>query len=37
MEDLYETHDYRAKQMYPSIQTQSKMYEAGIQFKVCME
>jgi hypothetical protein len=37
MEDLYDTHDCRAKQNYPSIKPNAKGINVGPQFKECMQ
>jgi hypothetical protein len=37
MEDLYGTHDCRAKLNYPSIKPNHKGINVGVQFKECMQ
>jgi hypothetical protein len=36
-EDMYNTQDYGAKQNYPSIKTNPKGINVGVQFKECMQ
>jgi hypothetical protein len=37
MEDLYDTHDYKAKQIYPDTNLNPKGIKVAIQFKECMQ